>query len=129
MHKVRTAWPVATRVSFIVAFEECRRRWPGVSARRFCAVAEVPYSTFACWWARWQKEGNQALLDRPRRPRRCPSALPGQVLDVIRRAHRELNLGVRRLHAHLSQSRLIGCSVSSVCRVAPPLWRHGAPAP
>ena len=39
MHKVRTAWPVATRVGFIVAFEEARRRYPSISARRLCAVA------------------------------------------------------------------------------------------
>jgi len=37
MHKVRTPWPVATMVQYIVAFEECRRRWPGLSARRDCA--------------------------------------------------------------------------------------------
>jgi len=41
MHKVRTAWPVATRVEYLVAYEECRRRW-GLSARRFCAATEIP---------------------------------------------------------------------------------------
>ncbi len=40
MHKVRTPWPVATRVEYIVAFEECRRRFPTLSIRRFCVVAE-----------------------------------------------------------------------------------------
>ena len=75
------------------------------------------------WWARWQRNGNQALLDRPRRPRRCPSAPPGQVLDIIRGAHRQLGLGVRRLHAHLSRAKVITCSVSSVYRV---LRRCGA---
>lgn len=123
MHKVRTAWPVATRVQYIVAFEECRRRWPGLSARRFCAVAEVPYSTFARWWARWRRQGNHALGDRPRRPRHSPTALQGSVLDTIRRAHRQLNVGVRRLHAYLSQAKLITCSLSSVYRV---LRRCGA---
>jgi hypothetical protein len=49
MHKVRTPWPVATRVQYIVAFEECRRRWPRLSARCFCSVAEVPYPTFVRW--------------------------------------------------------------------------------
>lgn len=122
MHNVRTPWPVATRVQYIVAFEECRRRW-GLSARRFCSAAEVPYSTFARWWARWQHEGNQALLDRPRRPHRCPSVLQGQVLDVIRRAHRELGWGVRRLYAYLRQAGRITCSLSSVYRV---LRRCGA---
>ena len=122
MHKVRTPWLKETRVGYIVSFEECQRRW-GVSARRFCATAEIPYSTFARWWARWQREGNQALLDRPRRPRRCPNALQGQVLDVIRRAHRELGWGVRRLHAYLKQAGLIRCSLSSVYRV---LRRCGA---
>ena len=123
MHKVRTAWPVATRVQYIVAFEECRRRWPGLSARRFCVVADVPYSTFARWWARWRGEGKYALLDRPRRPRRCPSSLQGRVLDVIRAAHRELGWGVRRVHAHLLKAGLIRCSLSSVYRV---LSRCGA---
>ena len=65
MHKVHTPWPAATMVSFIVAFEEACRRYPSISARRFCAVAEVPYSTFARWWARWQREGNHALVTAP----------------------------------------------------------------
>jgi transposase InsO family protein len=122
MHKVRTPWPAATRVQYIVAFEECQRRWQ-VSARRFCAATEIPYSTFARWWARWQDEGKRALLDRPRRPRGSPHALPGQVLDVIRRAHRQLGWGVRRLYAYLRQAGLITCSLSSVYRV---LRRCGA---
>lgn len=122
MHKVRTAWPAATRVQYIVAFEECQKRW-GLSARRFCSAAEISYSTFARWWAGWRKEGNRALLDRPRRPRHSPRALPGQVLDVIRGAHRQLGWGVRRLHAYLRQARLITCSLSSVYRV---LRRCGA---
>lgn len=123
MHKVRTAWPVATRVSFIVSFEELRRRHPRLSARRFCAATEVPYPTFARWWAKWQREGNRALGDRPRRPRHCPSALQGRVLDIIRHAHRELNVGVRRLYAQLRLAGLISCSLSSVYRV---LRRAGA---
>jgi len=123
MHKVRTPWPVATRVQYIVAFQECRHRWPRLSARRFCSVAEVPYPTFARWWAVWCKQGKQALLDRSRRPRCSPRALPGQVLDVIRRAHRQLGWGVRRLHAYLRQACLIRCSLSSAYRV---LRRCGA---
>lgn len=122
MHHVRTAWPVATRVQYIVAFEECRRRAP-VSGRQFCAAAEIPYSTFARWWARWQRDGKRALLDRPRRPRRSPTALTGAVLDVIRRSHHERGWGVRRLYAHLRQARLVTCSLSSVYRV---LRRCGA---
>ena len=122
MHKVRTAWPLATRVQYIAAFEECRRRW-GLSARQFCTVAEIPYSTFARWWGRWRRGGNRALGDRPRRPRHCPTTLPGQALDVIRRAQRELGWGVRRLYAYLRQAGLIRCSLSSVYRV---LRRCGA---
>src|SRR3972149_10547783 len=123
MHKVRTAWPVATRSQTVVPFEGCRPRCPALSARRFCVVADVPYSTFARWWARWRGEGKSALLDRPRRPRRCPFPLQGRVLDVIRAAHRELGWGVRRVHAHLLKAGLIRCSLSSVYRV---LSRCGA---
>src|SRR3989304_1104590 len=89
MHKVRTPWPTATRVGYIVSFEEGRRRGGGGGGR----------------------------------PPRCPSALQGQVLDVIRAAHRELGLGVRRLHAHLSRAKVITCSISSIYRV---LRRCGA---
>jgi len=122
MHKVGTAWPVATRVQYIAAYEECWRRWR-LSARQFCTVAEIPYSTFARWWARWQREGKSSLYGRSRRPRHSPRALPGQFLDVIRRAHRQLGWGVRRLHAYLIQAGLIRCSLSSVYRV---LRRCGA---
>ena len=51
MHKVRTPWPVATRVQYIVAFEELRRQHPGLSARRFCEATDVPYPTFVRWWS------------------------------------------------------------------------------
>lgn len=122
MHKVRTTWPVATRVQYIVAYEECRRRW-GISARRFCQAAEVPYSTFARWWRLWQKQGKHSLHGRSRRPRCSPTALPVQVIDIVRRGHRQLGLGVRRLHAYLSQAGVITCSLSSVYRI---LRRCGA---
>ena len=70
MHKVHTPWPVATRVQYMVAFDECGCRWPRLSARRFCSVAEVPYPTFARWWALWRRQGKYALLDRSRQARR-----------------------------------------------------------
>lgn len=123
MHKPGTSWPVATRVSFIVAFEELRRQHPRLSARRFCGATEVPYPTFARWWVAWRRRGRSALLDHPKRPRRHPTALQGRVLDIIRQVHRQLGLGVRRLHAHLTQAGLISCSLSSVYRV---LKRAGA---
>jgi transposase InsO family protein len=123
MHKPGTPWPVATRVSYIVAFEGLHRRQPRLSARRFCEAAEIPYPTFARWWAGWRQRGKRALLDRPKRPRRRPNALDGRVLDIIRQVHRQLGLGVRRLHAHLTQAGLISCSLSSVYRV---LKRAGA---
>jgi len=42
MHQPGTPWPAATRVSFIVAFEELRRHYhyPRLRARRFCEVSE-----------------------------------------------------------------------------------------
>jgi transposase len=116
MHKVGGPWPAATTAAYVVAYEVCRQRW-GLSARRFCRATEVPYPTFTRWWARWQREGNRALLDRPRRPRRSPHALPGQVLDAIRHAHRQLGWGVRRLYAYLKHADLITCSLSSVYRI------------
>lgn len=42
MRRVRTAWPVVTRVQYIVAFEDCQRRW-GLSARKVKATGEQ-------WW-------------------------------------------------------------------------------
>jgi hypothetical protein len=40
MHKPGTRWPVATRVSFIVAFEELRRQHPHLSARALSHYGE-----------------------------------------------------------------------------------------
>jgi transposase InsO family protein len=123
MHKPGTPWPAATRVGYIVSFEELRRRHPRLSARRFCEATEIPYPTFARWWAVWRRQGKRGLLDRPKRPRRRPTALEGRVLDIIRHVHHQLGLGVRRLHAYLTQAGLISCSLSSVYRV---LKRAGA---
>jgi transposase InsO family protein len=38
-------------------------------------------------------------------------------LDIVRQVRRQLGLGVRRLHAYLTQAGLISCSLSSVYRV------------
>lgn len=126
MHQPRTPWPVATRVQHIVAFEEARRRYPRLSARRFCQVAELPYPTFARWWAAYRRSGPRGLKDRSRRPHRCPQALSGVILDAVRQAHHETGLGVRRLHAALIQAERIACSPSSVYRI---LRRAGALVP
>jgi transposase InsO family protein len=124
MKKARTSWPVATRVQYIVAYEYVQKKW-GLSARRFCRTAEVPYPTFARWWSRWRKEGKYGLADRSRRPHHSPNGLPAGVLDIVRHLHRHLGVGVRRLHAHLV-ARGIRCSLSSVYRV---LRRAGALTP
>jgi len=121
MKKARTPWPVATRVQYVVAYEYVQKKW-GLSARRFCAAAEVPYSTFARWWADWRRAGKYALADRSKRPHHSPNALPAAILDIVRRLHRELGVGVRRLHAHLVV-RGIQCSLSSTYRI---LRRAGA---
>lgn len=123
MHKVRTSWPVETRVRYVVTFDELRKQHPRLSARRFCAMIEVPYSTFARWLARFRADGPRGLLDRSRRPRRHPNALPGAVLDVVRAAHHRSGLGVRLLHHVLTAAGRIACSVSSVYRI---LRRAGA---
>ena len=123
MHHARTAWPVSTRVSAVVSFEELRKQHPTLSARRFARMAEIPEATFARWWAGYRSRGPRALQDRSRRPRRSPTALPGTVLDIVRRAHRGSLLGFRRLHHLLSAAGHIRCSASSVYRL---LRRAGA---
>ena len=126
MHKARTPWPIQTRAAYIASFEEARRRYPQLSARTFCQAADMPYATFSRWWAAWRRHDKKALMDRSHRPRRSPTALPGHVLDIIRKAHLKLGLGVKRLHAYLKQAGLISCSLSSVYRV---LRRAGALVP
>jgi len=123
MHKARTSWPVETRAAYIASFEYARRQYPRLSARAFCQAGEVPYTTFSRWWDAWRRRDKKALVDRPRRPHHFPKALPGHVLDIIRKAHLQLGLGVKRLHAYLKKAGLISCSLSSVYRV---LRRAGA---
>jgi len=121
MKKARTPWPVATRVQYVVAYEYVHKKW-GLSARRFCQASEVPYATFARWWAEWRRSGKYALVDRSKRPHQSPNALSGMIVDIVRRLHHELGVGVRRLHAQLA-IRGVVCSLSSVYRI---LRRAGA---
>jgi transposase InsO family protein len=123
MHKVRTSWPVETRVRYVVTYDELRKQHPRLTARRFATMIEVPYSTFARWLARFRTEGPRGLMERSRRPRHRPNALPGSVLDIVRAAHRRSGLGVRLLHHVLTAAARIRCSVSSVYRI---LRRAGA---
>ncbi|HEY8490007.1 MAG TPA: IS481 family transposase [Dehalococcoidia bacterium] len=112
-----------TRVQAVVLYAEVRRQHPTLSLRRFCADVGLSPATFARWWAGYRRYGPAGLRPRSRRPHRSPRALPGPVLDTIRTAHRETGLGVRRLHAVLTQAGAIQCSASSVYRV---LARCGA---
>lgn len=123
MHKARTPRPVQASAAHVASLEEARRRLPGLSARSYRRPRGVPYSTFSRWWAAWCRHDRKALVGRSRRPRRCPTALPGHVLDAIRKAHLKLGLGVMRRHAYLKQACLISCSLSSVYGV---LRRAGA---
>jgi len=123
MHKSRTPWPWETRIKWVAIYEELCRRNAGYSARQFCQYLDVPYSTFCRWLARWRRRGRLALLDAPRRPRRCPTALSGRDVTIIRRAHEALGFGVHRLHAALRRTGAVACSLSSVYRV---LSRCGA---
>lgn len=77
MHKARTAWPVATRVSHVVAYEHLQRQHPRLSVRRYCAATEVRYATFTRWWRRFHTEGKHTLQDRTKRPKHSPRALAG----------------------------------------------------
>jgi transposase InsO family protein len=121
MKKARTPWPVATRVQYVVGYEYVQKKW-GLSARQFCRAAEVPYPTFARWWSAWRRSGKYGLLDRSRRPHGSPSALPVATIELVRRFHRELGVGVRRLHVQMA-ARGVACSLSSVYRI---LRRAGA---
>jgi hypothetical protein len=88
MRRTGTPWPVPTRVSYILAFEEPHRRHHRLSARRFCEATEVPCPTFARWWAGWCRQGKKGLLGRAKRPRHRPDALQGRVPDIIRQVSR-----------------------------------------
>lgn len=123
MHKPRTSWPLETRVKLVVTYEELHKQHPKLSIRQFCQYHQVPYATFARWVAAWRQRGRLALADRPRRPKRHPTAVSGAEVTIIRRAHHALGWGVHRLYAHLRQARLIRCSLSSLYRV---LRRCGA---
>jgi transposase InsO family protein len=123
MHHPRTAWPIPTRVSYVVAYEQLRKQHPTLSLRAFASKTEVPVATFARWWRQFQQRGPQALPDGSKRPRRSPTALPGSVLDTVRRGYREQGIGVRRLHATLTAAGTLTCSASSVYRI---LRRCGA---
>jgi len=92
MEKRRTSWPWETRVKLVASYEELRRQNKDYSARQFSLYTEVPYSTFCRWLARWRRQGRLAHLDAPSRPRRCPNALSGRGVTLIRRAHQELGL-------------------------------------
>lgn len=123
MHKSRTSWPLETRVKLVATYLELRKKLPKLSVYQFCEYHQVPYATFARWVAAWRQRGRLALADRPRRPKRHPTALSGAEITIIRRAHHALGWGVRRLYAHLRQLQLIRCSLSSLYRV---LRRCGA---
>jgi transposase InsO family protein len=123
MHQARTAWPVTTRVSYVVAYEQLRKQHPTLSLRDFARKSEVPLATFARWWRAFAQQGARALQDRSKRPHHSPTALPGAVLDTVRSAYRELGVGARRLHASLLADGKLSCSASSVYRV---LRRCGA---
>ena len=116
---------MTTRVSYVVAYEQLRKQHPTLSLRDFARKSEVPLATFARWWRAFAQQGARALQDRSKRPHHSPAyrPLPGALLDTVRRAYRELDVGARRLHASLLADGKLSCSASSIYRV---LRRCGA---
>src|SRR3972149_355399 len=78
MHKVRTRWPVATRISFIVAFEEACRRYPGISARSTPRLQ-----------AGENRQPLAGIAGHPRRVRVVHAVLEQPVRELVQVAQRE----------------------------------------
>lgn len=63
---------------------------PGVTVTAFCAEHGIDRSTFYKLRRRFRAEGLEGLLPRSRRPRRSPTATPGEVIAAVVAMRQEL---------------------------------------
>lgn len=56
--------------------------------------------TVSKWWRRWLAEGDEGLVDRSSRPRRCPSRTSKRVEDRVCRLRRSKRWGPRMIAMH-----------------------------
>jgi transposase InsO family protein len=62
----------------------CRVLEQGWSVTAAAEAAGVSERTVYRWLRRWHEEGIAGLVDRSSRPHRCPTKLPGRLVEVIR---------------------------------------------
>ena len=91
-----------------------------ISFAAACRAYRITRQTGYKWWHRYETAGVAALVERSRRPRRCPFQLRPHWLERIRQTrHRFPRWGAKKLHAVLRREfpRAHVPAVSSIGRV------------
>jgi transposase InsO family protein len=98
----------------------------GVSVTELCAHLEISRQTFYKYRRRWDLEGPAGLIERSRRPVRCPGQVPVEIEERIVRLRKELPLdnGAQTIAYHLARSGEVDI-VPSVATIHRVLVRRG----
>jgi hypothetical protein len=76
-----------------------------VEVKALCAQLGISRQTFYKYRRRFESEGPSGLVERSRRPRRCPGAVPVETEEAIVRLRKELEVdnGAQAIAWHLAR--------------------------
>jgi transposase InsO family protein len=90
----------------------------GLPLREFAGIVNIPYATLSSWKVRYEKDGPEGLLDKPRGHKESGSRLPEvtkRAVIMIRESHPEY--GCERISDMLGRGPGLGASPGAVLRV------------
>lgn len=90
----------------------------GLPLREYSQIVGVPYTTLSMWRSRFEKDGPEGLMDKPREHKESGSRLPEvtkRAIVMIREAHPEY--GCERISDMLGRGPGLGASPGAVLRV------------
>jgi transposase len=117
MNKAEQARQVAWRLRILRHADNGERQ-----VSRTCRYFGISRKTFYKWRKRFMADGEAALCDRHRRPRRSPNAFSADIVAKILYLRENYHFGPGRIADYLRRFHAIAIAVSSVHRV---LQRHG----
>ena len=100
----------------------CERVDAGRPICHVAAEAGIARQTLGRWYARWQADGEDGLLDRSSRPRRCPHQTDPEVEARVCALRREHKVGPVQLVGKLAEEGGVELPASTIYRI---LVRHG----
>lgn len=89
----------------------------GLKTTELSELAGISRMTLYRWRKRYEKYGEFGLLDRPRRPKTCPKAIPNHIVEKVKEIRIETRFGPDKIVLRLKKKYGVSVTVRSCARI------------